>query len=348
LGRREAQAGTLESAEQHPTLDDDGAGGDQLRSELLGDVVMVALESSARDPVRRREGVEFVVGDIAHEVAPPPAPVVPTRFVDQDRHGIVEFGIVEFGIVEFGIVEFGIVRPGRPGRLEPGTLGVAMANDVELRVAWHRHVGRGRPAEAWFDSVTARYRAVDRRYHDIRHLRWVVRHVGALLERVDVDDPDAVVAAAFFHDAVHAVDRTDDPTDDPSGDDEERSAALAHRALHELGWTVDRCDLVARMILATTHRADGTGTSTSDGTGTAVLLAADLAVLATEPAAYGDYTRAVRAEYGHLDDEQWRQGRRAVIESFLGRTAIFPIDLGLHEWERRARANLTAESAALR
>lgn len=210
-----------------------------------------------------------------------------------------------------------------------------MANDLELRVAWHRHLGRGRPADVWYDSVTARYRAADRRYHDVRHLRWVVRHTVSLLRRYHIDDPDAVVAAAFFHDAVHTVDRSDD---------EQRSAELAHRALGELAWTRARRDRVAEMIIATTHR----GVDIVDTVDTAVLLAADLAVLASEPAAYGDYTRAVRAEYSHLDDEQWRRGRRDVLQSFLDRPAVFAVGLGLDDWERRARANLTAELAALR
>ena len=36
---------------------------------------------------------------------------------------------------------------------------------------------------------------------------------------------------------------------------------------------------------------------------------ADLAVLGSEPAAYQAYVTGVRAEYGQLDDEQWRTGR---------------------------------------
>jgi predicted metal-dependent HD superfamily phosphohydrolase len=98
------------------------------------------------------------------------------------------------------------------------------------------------------------------------------------------------------------------------------------------------------MIVATEHTADEAIADTD----TAVLLAADLAVLAAEPAAYSDSVRKIRREYAHLDDEQWRSGRRAVIEGFLGRPSIFPPELDLDAWERRARANLTAELAALR
>ena len=44
---------------------------------------------------------------------------------------------------------------------------------------------------------------------------------------------------------------------------------------------------------------------------TAVLLAADLAVLAAEPSRYVEYATAVRREYAHVDDDAWRAGRAA-------------------------------------
>lgn len=210
-----------------------------------------------------------------------------------------------------------------------------VGGDLELRVAWQRHVGQGGEAARAFESLIARHLEPGRHYHDLKHVQWVVRHVLALGERTEVDDLDAVVAAAFFHDAVYEFDRSDN---------EVRSADLAANVLRTLAWEPERCDRVAAMIIATEHHAD---TQVPD-TGTAVLLAADLAVLAAEPAAYADAVRKIRREYAHLAEPEWRAGRGAVIDSFLGRTAIYPPELDLDAWERRARANLTAEAAALR
>ena len=92
------------------------------------------------------------------------------------------------------------------------------------------------------------------------------------------------------------------------------------------------------MILATAHH-DPAGTTVDD----AVLFAADLAVLAAEPAGYSDYVRNVRREYAHVSDARWVTGRSAVLRSFLDRDAIFAPLLGLGEWEQRARGNMTAE-----
>lgn len=213
-------------------------------------------------------------------------------------------------------------------------------DQLELRVAWQRHLGDGPAADELFDSVLARHREPGRHYHDLRHVSWVVRHVIDLATRCSVDDLDAVVAAAFFHDAVYDFDRDTAA----AGTNEAASARLAARSLTELGWSVERAERVAAMIVATEHHADDDPADAD----TAVLLAADLASLAAEPNAYADAVRNIRKEYGHLDDTSWRAGRSAVLESFLERDHIFPAQLGLDAWERRARANLTAELAALR
>lgn len=208
-----------------------------------------------------------------------------------------------------------------------------VGGDLELRVAWQRHIGRTEAAATAFESVVAAHRSTGRRYHDVGHVRWVVRHVTEL--GADCDDLDAVVAAAFFHDAVYEFDRTDN---------EARSARLAADTLSSLGWQTERCERVAAMIVATEHHADAPVPDHD----TAVLLAADLAVLAADPGGYSDSVRRIRQEYGHLDEAAWTSGRRAVVEGFLARSSIFPPELQLDAWERRARANLTAELAALR
>ncbi len=215
------------------------------------------------------------------------------------------------------------------------------ADERELRTAWQRHVGSGPAAEAWFDSVVARHRAPDRHYHDLRHVRWVVHHVRGLAMTTtppcSASDIDRLVAAACFHDVIYDTD---------GADNEARSATLARRALAELDWDPDAVEHVATMIEATAGHTNADAVDGGD-VPTAVLLAADLGVLATEPNRYGDYVRNVRREYEHLTDDAWRAGRSAFIDAMLAREQIFPAVLDLDDWERRARANLTAERAAL-
>jgi predicted metal-dependent HD superfamily phosphohydrolase len=211
--------------------------------------------------------------------------------------------------------------------------GTVPGDVLELRVAWSRHLGGGPTSLAWFDRVVARHRASGRHYHDLRHVTWVIRHLDRFERAGALDDAAAVVAAGCFHDAVY------DPT---SHANEAASAELAQRALGELGWDDDRIERVAAMILATAdHDVAGVDRDT------AALLAADLAVLAAEPTRYADYVRAVRREYAHVGDDDWRRGRGDVLRRLLGRPRLYAPSLGLDEWEQRARANMAAELASL-
>jgi predicted metal-dependent HD superfamily phosphohydrolase len=204
---------------------------------------------------------------------------------------------------------------------------------LELAVAWQRHLGADAAAVGWRDRVLAMYDEGTRHYHDRRHVCWVVRHIATIAADHPVNDLDAVVAAGFFHDAIYDITRHDN---------ERASADLAATALDELGWEPDRIEHVAAMIEATAgHELAGVDHDT------AVLLAADLAVLAAEPARYLDYVAAVRREYASVDDDGWRQGRGAVLRALLDRSHLFAPELTLDTWERRARANLTAELATL-
>jgi predicted metal-dependent HD superfamily phosphohydrolase len=207
-----------------------------------------------------------------------------------------------------------------------------VTDEPELWAAWTVAVGNTAPALATFDDVVARHREPHRRYHGVRHVTWVVRHVRELAAEVPTDDLDAVVVAAFFHDAVY----------DPRGaDNEEQSARLAERVLAGLGWSEGRRRRVGDLVRAT---AAHTGSGDVD---TAVLLDADLAVLGSEPAAYQAYVTGVRAEYAHVDPDGWRAGRGQVLRDLLARDPLYATPPARRRWASRAAANMTAELASL-
>ena len=207
-----------------------------------------------------------------------------------------------------------------------------MSDEVELRAAWTTTVGSGHAELAALDDVVGRHREPHRRYHGVRHITWVVRHVHELAATCPVADLGAVTAAAFFHDAVY---------DPRAADNEEQSARLAARVLGDLGWPDERCAVVARLVRATArHEAD-------DDADRAVLLDADLAVLGAEPAAYQAYVTGVRAEYAHVDAAAWRSGRAAVLRELLARRPLYATAPARALWEARAGANMAAELATL-
>jgi predicted metal-dependent HD superfamily phosphohydrolase len=202
--------------------------------------------------------------------------------------------------------------------------------EQELRDRWALVAGQGAAAESALAGLLARYREPHRHYHGAAHVVRVLRDVDELLGLVPVDDGDAVRLAAWFHDAVY---------DPRSSGNEAASARLADEVLGSLGLPAGRRAGVARLVLATATHEPGSADE-------AVLIDADLAVLAADPATYSAYAKGVRREYLFLDDASWRRGRAEVLRSFLGRTRIFTTD-ARREREARARANLTAELAGL-
>lgn len=191
-------------------------------------------------------------------------------------------------------------------------------------------VAPGAGAAALAD-LRARYGEPHRRYHVLAHVTDVL---AALASGPPAEDPVAVRLAVWFHDAVY---------DPRAGDNEAASAALAARTL--TGWDASK-PLVRRvrgLVLATDHRRPAPA-----GDGDAALLVdADLAVLAAPPDRYDAYVAAVRAEYAHVDDADWRRGRAAVLDALLARDPLYRTAAMRARGEESARANLARERAGL-
>lgn len=182
----------------------------------------------------------------------------------------------------------------------------------------------GTPAPTGLED---RYREPHRRYHDLDHVRQVMRDAVALTEG---RERALVALAAWAHDVVY---------DGRPGDDERASAEWARGHLTAAGLAAGDVARVAGLVLATADHTAPPGDRAAQA-----LLDADLAILAAEPGEYERYRQAVRAEYAHVSDDQWRAGRAAVLRSLLAKE---PLYLLAHHWEAPARRNLAAELAAL-
>ncbi len=194
----------------------------------------------------------------------------------------------------------------------------------------HRACATGDPVP-YGENLLARWAEPHRRYHTTDHLAAVLRHVDDLAGAAA--DPDAVRLAAWFHDAVYRPDRSEN---------EERSAALAERALPEAGATRTLTDEVARLVRLTIGHDPAPGDRNGE-----VLCDADLAVLGGTPQEYAEYAAAVREEYAFVPDEDFRAGRADVLRHLLALPALFRTPQGAERWDRAARRNLTAELTLL-
>lgn len=176
-------------------------------------------------------------------------------------------------------------------------------------------------------DLVQRWSEPHRAYHDVAHLRTVLRHIDTLREHAA--DPDVCAVAAWFHDAVY---------EGRPGADEQASAALAGEVLGRLGVPAERATEVVRLVqLTATHAAGG------DDANGAVLCDADLAILGSPPAEYEAYVAGVRREYAHVPEKDFRTGRAAVLRHLLARDPLYTTPTARELWEETARRNITTE-----
>jgi len=186
-------------------------------------------------------------------------------------------------------------------------------------------------AAALKDELLAAYADPSRHYHDTRHLSEVLARVDELRAAGVGFDPLTVVLAAWFHDAVYDGER----------DAEERSAAWAEDALPPYV-SPEVVAEVARLVRLTEFHEPA-----DDDPAGCVLSDADLAILASGRERYDEYAAAVRVEYSHLTDREFRAGRAQVLRSLLDKESLFHTSYACERWEAPARANLERELAAL-
>ncbi|MER7958766.1 hypothetical protein [Streptomyces sp. NPDC096030] len=200
--------------------------------------------------------------------------------------------------------------------------------NATLRAA---RAGREGPDPAPYGrNLLSRWAEPQRRYHTVDHLRAVLDRIDELADLGgEGGELELVRLAAWFHDAVYRPDRSEN---------EERSAVLAEKALAEAGLTSHEVAEVARLVRLTTTHDPAPGDLNGEA-----LCDADLAILATDEETYGGYTRAVREEYAFVPDDDFRQGRAAVLRQLLSLPRLFRTPYGAAAWEERARRNLARE-----
>jgi predicted metal-dependent HD superfamily phosphohydrolase len=190
------------------------------------------------------------------------------------------------------------------------------------------------PADAYpiFDRLIAAYAEPQRYYHNLEHIAEMLKVVGRLADTAA--NLPAVQLAVWFHDAVY---------DPKAKDNEARSAQLAVELLQPLGIPTPTLDHVATLINATAH-----GTPAEIDADTAVLLDADLAILAAEEKRYRRYASAIRQEYVWVEEEAYRTGRAQVLANFLARPRIYLTERMFVAAEEAARVNMAAEIESLK
>lgn len=193
-----------------------------------------------------------------------------------------------------------------------------------------RYSADAKLADKLWQELAQAYENPRRHYHTLAHLAALVQELAPF--RGELTDPDTVLFALFYHDAVYEARRADN---------EERSAELAAARLTQLQVPAAQIGRCRTQILAT-KRHEPSGDADTD-----LLTDADLAVLGQPWPAYERYTRQVRAEYKIYPDLLYRPGRRKVLRHFLDKPRIYKTPPFSHRYEAAARANLERELGSL-
>jgi predicted metal-dependent HD superfamily phosphohydrolase len=176
-------------------------------------------------------------------------------------------------------------------------------------------------------QLAAAYAAPGRHYHNLTHIEDCLSAL-ARVDNLSAAEREVLSEAIWWHDAVYDATRADN---------EELSARLAEQNVRE-DLRVD----VGRLIrLTKTHDVEP-----HDRLG-AILISIDLSILGAEPARYDAYAAAIRREYAHVADSDYRAGRAKVLGHFAARPFIFPDADFAEAYDRQARENFARELASL-
>jgi predicted metal-dependent HD superfamily phosphohydrolase len=178
------------------------------------------------------------------------------------------------------------------------------------------------------EELAAAYTAPGRHYHNLAHIEDCLAAL-ARMDNLSAAEREILSEAIWWHDVVY---------DSTRADNEELSAQLAEQHVR-----ADISQEVGRLIrLTKTHNV-----APHDRLG-AILISIDLSILGAEPARYDAYAAAIRQEFIHVPDADYRAGRARVLGQFAARPVIFPDPGFAARYDRQARDNLAREIDSLR
>ncbi len=173
-----------------------------------------------------------------------------------------------------------------------------------------------------FDQLTLAYAEPARAYHTAQHIDECLH----LLDRVasQLQSPDDVELAIWMHDVVY---------DPQAKDNEAQSAQWALQWFAEL--PLPRRDLLRQRIAATQHHAP----MPHDSDGQA-LLDIDLAILASTPVRFAQYSAQVRHEYSFVEPDVYAIKRAEFLQHMAQRPQLYFHSALAAQLEPGARRNL--------
>ena len=186
----------------------------------------------------------------------------------------------------------------------------------------------------WQD-IAIRYSENQRAYHSLQHIEQLfaqfkqIKHV--------LNEPHIIALALFYHDVIYAPTRADN---------ELKSAEYAVEALRPY-FSAAQCQYIYALIMMTANHKLAECSNAQKNFDSAYLLDMDLSILGASWSEYEQYAQAVRQEYAHVSNIDYRDGRIAVLTELLAHPKLYLTDY-YDRLETQARQNIKHEINILR
>lgn len=182
----------------------------------------------------------------------------------------------------------------------------------------------------WQD-IAIRYNEAQRAYHSLQHIEQLfaqfkqIKHV--------LNEPHIIALALFYHDVIYAPTRSDN---------ELKSAEYAVETLRPY-LSAAQCQHIYALIMMTANHKLAECSNAQKNFDAAYLLDMDLSILGASWSEYEQYAQAVRQEYAHVSNIDYRVGRIAVLTELLAHPTLYLTDYYSTRLETQARQNIKRE-----
>ena len=143
--------------------------------------------------------------------------------------------------------------------------------------------------------------------------------------------------ALYYHDVIY------NPT---RADNEQKSAEYAVDTLSSY-LSPEQYEHIYVFIMMTANHQIDESTDSVKYNDAAYLLDMDLSILGAPWPTYRQYAKAIRQEYAHVADDNYRDGRTAVLQGLLAHPKLYLTDHYYNQLETQARDNIKHELTLL-
>ena len=189
--------------------------------------------------------------------------------------------------------------------------------------------------KALWQDIAVRYNESQRAYHSLQHIQQLFLQFEKIKHQLH--EPHIIALALYYHDIIY---------DPRRSDNELKSAEYAVEALK--GYlSAEQCQHIYALIMMTATHELHECLDKDTVSDAAYLLDMDLSILGTPWSEYQVYAQAVRQEYRHIANEDYRTGRIAVLQKLLAHPVLYLTAYYHNQFEVQARDNIKREISLL-